>query len=130
MAIALTKVAQHRFPDGNKLHAIYSAALSGNYATGGYTINNAAFPGGANVFKQFDNAVVTRKPFNETLNTEYGVSAINNTSTTNPTATLKAYQQATGGVDKEEYTDGAALADTVYLEFWGISAGGIGTTDS
>lgn len=130
MAIVLTLVAKHLFTDGNKLHAVYSAALSGTYPAGGYTINNAAMPDGAQVFKQLDTVNVSRKHYNKSLNVEYGVSAINNTDTTNPTATLECTQQATGGIDREDYPTGGALSDTVYLEFWGIAKGGIGTTQS
>ncbi|MFH0814310.1 MAG: hypothetical protein V2A69_15955 [Pseudomonadota bacterium] len=129
MAIALTKIAHKLHPDGNKLQGYYSAAITGTYPAGGYTINNAAFPSATNVFKTFDNINPMARGF-VGGGVFWSAESITNTDTTNPTARLRAWGLGTGGVDFEEVGTGIALATTAYLEIDGIVAGGVVSTDN
>lgn len=126
--MAVTAVLTHQetvnTPSANLVSKRYLVAISGTYVTGGFTIA-AAHYGAANAFAKIHRAYFEGGSELDANGNLFKVTAKNNTSTTDPQFTVKAYEQVTGGVGYQEFANGGAISSSFYLVIEGVPLGGV-----
>lgn len=125
MAITLTLVNTKLSVGGDNASALYSAAISGTYPSGGYTVAAANLPGAVAKFKKIQRVRFERDGGMDSNGNMYRIDSVDNSDSTDPSFVIKGYEFATGGVGVSEIPVGQAHTATIYVEVEGIPKNGV-----
>lgn len=126
MAASLTLQDTKSNPTGDNDSRHYKCTLTGNYPSGGYTINSSQFPSSEAKFSTIYRIYFNGGPFDANgIMFRADPDEFDNSDTDDPEFVLRAYEQITGGAGYTEISAGDALATSINMIIEGTIIGGV-----